>query len=103
MWIRGLISELGIEQKIINAFCDSQNAIHLCQNQVFHERTKHIDVRLHFIRDIIENGVVRVMKIHTSKNPTDMLTKHVPVAKFNVYLDLLQVKEYREGNGKELY
>lgn len=76
MWIRGLISELGIEQKTIEVFCDSYSAFQLCKNQVFHKRTKHIDVRLHFIRDIIEDGVVRVvMKIHTSENPADMLTK----------------------------
>ncbi|GKD78440.1 retrovirus-related pol polyprotein from transposon TNT 1-94 [Tanacetum coccineum] len=49
----------------------------LAKNQVYHARTKHTDVRYHFIREILEKGGVRIQKIHTSENPTDMLTKVV--------------------------
>ncbi|GJW86312.1 retrotransposon protein, putative, ty1-copia subclass [Tanacetum coccineum] len=51
------------------------SAIHLAKNQVYHVRTKYIDVRYHFIREILEEGRVGIQKIHTSKNPADMLTK----------------------------
>ena len=51
---------------------------------MFHERTKHIDVRYHFIRGAVAKGDVKVCKISTHDNPTDMLTKHVPVAKFEL-------------------
>ncbi|GJX06449.1 retrovirus-related pol polyprotein from transposon TNT 1-94 [Tanacetum coccineum] len=54
------------------------SAIHLAKNQVYHARTKHIDVRYHFIREILEEGGVRIQKVHTSKNPADMLTKTPP-------------------------
>ncbi|GKB23950.1 hypothetical protein Tco_0863351 [Tanacetum coccineum] len=56
----------------------SQSAIHLAKNQVYHSRTKHIDVQYHFIREILEEGGVRIKKVHTSKNPMDMLTKTPP-------------------------
>ena len=47
-----------------------------------HERTKHIDVRYHFIQDVIAEGDVKVCKISTHDNLADMMTKPVPVAKF---------------------
>ena len=72
-------------------YCDSQSAIHLSKNSMFHERTKHIDVRLHFVRDIISSNVVKVEKISTLVNPADMLTKAIPVGKFEEALNLLNV------------
>ena len=58
IWLQGLLRELGIEQEGITVFCDSQSAIQLVKNQVYHARTKHIDVRYHFVRDITEKGGV---------------------------------------------
>ena len=58
---------------------------------MYHERTKHIDVRFHFVRDIVEKEEVEIVKVHTSENPADMLTKSVPVSKFRHCLDLLGV------------
>ena len=63
----------------------------MSKNTVFHERTKHMRVRYDFIRDIIDEGEIEVVKIHTSRNPTDILTKVVPVSKFNAALSLLKV------------
>ncbi|CAA7015794.1 unnamed protein product [Microthlaspi erraticum] len=68
------------------------SAICLSKNRVFHERTKHMAVKYNFIRDIIEEGTVEVVKIHTSRNPADILTKVVPVSKFREALDLLRVR-----------
>ena len=72
-------------------FCDSQRDIHLAKNQVYHARTKHIDVRYHFVREIIEEGGVLVQKIKTDDNPADMLTKVVTTIKFNHCLDLINI------------
>ncbi|GJW78500.1 retrovirus-related pol polyprotein from transposon TNT 1-94 [Tanacetum coccineum] len=91
IWLQGLLGELGIKQKCVTMHSDSQSAIHLAKNQVYHARTKHIDVRYHFIREILEESGVRIQKIHTSKNPADMLTKVVAGIKFNYCLDLINV------------
>lgn len=64
-WMRGIISELGISQEQITVYCDNQSAIHLSKHQVYHERSKHIDVKLHFIRDTISKGEVKLEKIST--------------------------------------
>ena len=91
IWLQGLLDDLGVGQKQVTIFCDSQSAIHLAKNQVYHARTKHIDVRYHFMREIIEEGGVLVQKIKTDENPADMLTKVVTAIKFNHCLDLINI------------
>ncbi|XP_073154150.1 secreted RxLR effector protein 161-like [Henckelia pumila] len=93
LWIKGFVFELGFDQKMVTIFYDSQSAIHLSKNYVFHERTKHIDVRLHFLRDIITQGVVNIQKIDTLVNPTDMMTKVIPVNKLRGALRMLNLLE----------
>lgn len=91
LWLKGITSEFGIEQKKVEIFCDSQSALCLARNSVFHERTKHIDVRLHFIRDVMADGSIIVTKIGTLENPADILTKAVPVKKFEEGRSCLRV------------
>ena len=90
--MKGLYAELCGVNSCINLYCDSQSAIYLTKDQMFHERTKHIDVRYHFIRGIVANGDVKICKISTHDNPADMLTKPVPVAKFELCSNLVGVK-----------
>ncbi|PHT59787.1 hypothetical protein CQW23_02150 [Capsicum baccatum] len=56
---------------------------------MFHKKTKHIDVRYHFVREIIARGDIVVSKINTHDNPADMMTKTLPSAKFEHCLDLI--------------
>ena len=58
---------------------------------MFHKKTKHIDVRYHFVRKIIARGVIVVRKISAHDNPADMMTKTLPSAKFEHCLDLVGV------------
>lgn len=91
IWLKGLVNELERKTIRVTVWCDSQSAICLFKNQVFHERTKHIDIRLHYIRDIIDQKLIEVKKVPTEDNPADMLTKVVPTTKFAHYLDLVNV------------
>ena len=58
---------------------------------MFHEMTKHIDVRMYFIRDVIAHGAIVVKKISSMDNPVDMMIKPIPTVKFRHYLDLIGV------------
>ena len=59
----------------VNIAVDNQSAIMLSKNPVFHQRSKHIDIRYHFIRDFITKGLIVVYYIESSKNTADMFTK----------------------------
>ncbi|GJX53566.1 retrovirus-related pol polyprotein from transposon TNT 1-94 [Tanacetum coccineum] len=87
IWLKGLIEDLGFSQDQVTVFCDSMSAIFLATDQVYHDRTKHIDVRYHFIR--IERRI-KVKKIGTQDNPADVFTKPVPLSKFRHCLRFAQ-------------
>ncbi|CAJ2642413.1 unnamed protein product [Trifolium pratense] len=93
IWLKGMIGEMGISQGCMKIHCDNQSAIHLANHQVYHERTKHIDIRLHFVRDMIETKEIMVEKIASEENPADMFTKSLPRAKFKHCLDLINFVE----------
>jgi len=88
VWLKGLFAELCGVDSCIGLFCDSQSAICLTKDQMFHERTKHIDVKYHYVHDVISQGKLKVCKISTHDNPADMMTKPVPVAKFELLVGL---------------
>ncbi|CAM8924307.1 unnamed protein product [Rhodiola kirilowii] len=88
IWLKGLVSDLGLHHDQAIVYCDSLSAICLAKDQVHHERTKHIDVRYHFLRG---EKRIKVMKVCTADNPDDMFTKPVPHGKFKHCLDLLNV------------
>ena len=83
IWLQGLLVELGFDQVMNVLHSDSQNAIHLAKNLAFHSRTKYIDLRYH-IRSLIEEGMLKLVKITCSKNPTNMLTKSVTTEKLEL-------------------
>lgn len=91
VWLKGLVEELGFGQKTVEIICDSQSAIALSKNAVFHERTKHVAQKYHFGRDLICKGIVAVLKIPTAYNPADILTKVLPVYKVKEALKMLRV------------
>lgn len=90
-WLRGLVSELELRQESVTIHCDSSSAMQLSKNPKYHERTKHIDVRMHFIREEISTGVVDVVKIPSEINPVEMLTKPLLIIKFINSLNLIGV------------
>lgn len=72
-------------------FCDNQGAVCLSKDKKFHERTKNIDVKFHFIRDVVRDKKLCVEKVHTDDNAIVFFTKIVPGSKFHKCLKLLSV------------
>ena len=75
LWMKKFLSELGFKQQRYVLFCDSQSAIHLAKNSAFHSRSKHIEVKYHWIRETLNGKLLELEKIHTDDNGSDMFTK----------------------------
>jgi Reverse transcriptase (RNA-dependent DNA polymerase) len=92
LWLKSLISQIfGPLTYPIDILCDNQSAIALAQDHQYHARSKHIDVRFHFIRWVIERGAIRLTFCPTAEMVADVLTKALPSPKvkhFAAYLGL---------------
>jgi len=84
MWIKQFLSEMGITPettnlhgKPIEVFGDNQGSIRLAENPVYHARTKHIDIQHHYVRELIENNLIKVLYKATQDMLADFLTKGV--------------------------
>lgn len=73
--MKRFLQELVQEKYKYTVYCDSQSAIHLSKNSSFHSKLKHIDLRYHYIHDMLESQQQQVEKIHTEDNLSDMMTK----------------------------
>ena len=84
IWLQRFMGELGKEHDMGTLHSDSQSATYLAKNSAFHSTTKHIQLKYHFIRSVLEDGELKLEKIHTTKNPADMLTKVVTKEKLRI-------------------
>ena len=84
IWLHGFLDELGKKQKMGILHNDSQSAIFLAKNLIFHSKSKHIQTKYHFICYLVEDKLVILEKICGSKNLTDILTKGVTIEKLKL-------------------
>ena len=79
IWLRQMLKELNFSCDSIQISVDNQSAIKLANNSEFHERSKHIDVRFHFVRDVINRKELEVSYVQSQFQLADIFTK--PLAK----------------------
>ena len=80
-----LLGELGYSLKPIPICGDNQGSIFIASNPVTEKRSKHIDIRFHYIREVIERKLAEVFFINGDKNPADLLTKNLGSVKFLLF------------------
>ena len=90
IWLKGLLSELGFPSSIpMTLFCDNQAAMHIAANPVFHERTKHIDVDCHFIRQQVQSQIIQTHYVRSHDQLADVFIKSLTSAHFHRLLSKL--------------
>ncbi|GJY44459.1 putative ribonuclease H-like domain-containing protein [Tanacetum coccineum] len=82
LWIQNQFMDYGYNFMNTKIYIDNNSAICIVKNHVYHSRTKHIDIRHHFIRDCYEKKLINVDHIHTDDNVADLLTKPFDVGRF---------------------
>lgn len=92
IYLKTLLSDICNCNYTVLIFNDNQGAQKLTENPLFHKRTKHIDVRYHFVREAVANKLVKIVYLSTSEMPADLLTKSLSGAKHNYFLKLLGIQ-----------
>ncbi|GJZ57374.1 hypothetical protein Tco_0612868 [Tanacetum coccineum] len=82
MWMMTHLKDYGFNYNKIPLYCDSQSAIAISCNSVQHSRTKHINVRYHFIKELVERGIIELHFVKTGYQLADMFTKALPKERF---------------------
>ena len=77
-----MLVDYGIDQDTLTIYCDNTSAINISKNLVQHSKTKHIDIRHHFIRELVENKFVVIKHVATDMQLVDIFTKALDASRF---------------------
>ncbi|GJX09579.1 hypothetical protein Tco_0199438 [Tanacetum coccineum] len=83
LWMQNQLLDYGFNFMNTEIHIDNESTICIVKNPVLHSKTKHIQIRHHFIRDCYEQRLINVVKVHTDDNVADLLTKGFDLARFN--------------------
>ena len=92
IWLRKLLTGLfDLEMEATTILCDNQSCIKMTENPVFHDRSKHIEIRYHYIRDMVQRGALKLLYVSTDEQVADVLTKPLSRVKFEHFRDKLGI------------
>jgi len=83
IWLKNQLMDYGVKLERVPLYCDNTSAINLTKNQIQHSKTKHIEIRHHFIRDHIQKGDIKIMFVKTENQLADLFTKPLARDRFN--------------------
>ena len=92
IWLWKLLTGLfDLEMEAITILCDNQNCIKMIENPVFHDKSKHIEIRYHYIHDMVQRGAIKLQYVSMDEHEADVLTKPLSHVKFEHFWDKLGV------------
>src|SRR4030066_1487195 len=75
VWMKQMLKEYNVEQDVMTLYCDNLSAINISKNPIQHSRTKQIDIRHHFIRDLVEDKIVTLEHVATEEQIADIFRR----------------------------
>ncbi|GKB35792.1 retrovirus-related pol polyprotein from transposon TNT 1-94 [Tanacetum coccineum] len=102
LWMRSQLTDYGLGFNKIPMYYDNKSAIALCCNNVQHSRSKHIDIRFHFIKEQVENGVVELYFVNTEYQLADIFTKALCRERIEFLINKLGMRSFTPETLKQL-
>ncbi|GJY58040.1 retrovirus-related pol polyprotein from transposon TNT 1-94 [Tanacetum coccineum] len=102
LWMISQLTHYGFGFNKIPMYCDNKSAIALCCNNVQHSRSKHIDIRFHFIKEHVENGEIELYFVNTEYQPTDIFTKALGQNRIEFLINKLGMRSFTSETLKKL-
>ncbi|GKA56334.1 retrovirus-related pol polyprotein from transposon TNT 1-94 [Tanacetum coccineum] len=102
LWMRSQLTDYGFGFNKIPMYCDNKSAIALCCNNVQHSRSKHIDIRFHFIKEHVENGVIELYFVNTEYQLADIFTKALGRNRIEFLINKLGMRSFMPETLKQL-
>nr|GEV11462.1 retrovirus-related Pol polyprotein from transposon TNT 1-94 [Tanacetum cinerariifolium] len=102
IWMRSQLTDYGIGFNKIPMYCDNKNAIALCCNNAQHSRSKHIDIRYHFIKEHVENEVIKLYFVNTEYQLADLFTKALGRDRVEFLINKLGMRSFTPKTLKQL-
>ncbi|GKA45020.1 retrovirus-related pol polyprotein from transposon TNT 1-94 [Tanacetum coccineum] len=102
LWMRSQLTDYGFGFNKIPMYCDNKSAIALCCNNIQQSRSKHIDIRFHFIKEHVENGVIELYFVNTEYQPEDIFTKALGQERIEFMINKLGMQNFTPKTLKQL-
>ncbi|GKA17888.1 hypothetical protein Tco_0697725 [Tanacetum coccineum] len=102
LWMRSQLTDYGLGFNKILMYCDNKSVIALCCNNVQHSRSKHIDIRFHFIKEKVENEVVELYFVNMKYQLADIFTKALGRERFKFLINKLGIRSFTTETLKQL-
>ncbi|GKD65137.1 retrovirus-related pol polyprotein from transposon TNT 1-94 [Tanacetum coccineum] len=102
LWMRSQLTDYGLGFNKIPMYCDNKSAIALSCNNVQHSRSKHIDIRFHFINEHVENGVIELYFVNTEYQLADIFTKALAIERIEFLINKLGMRSFTPETLKQL-
>ncbi|GJZ56267.1 putative RNA-directed DNA polymerase, partial [Tanacetum coccineum] len=95
IWILEILTELNVKYKTpVDMFCDNNAAMQIAANPVFHERTKHFEIDLFFLREKFSEGIFKTIKVKSKNNVSNLFTKRLPIQVHKKFCDQLHLVDH---------
>ena len=92
-WLVKLLEDFEVTTSSVKLLCDNQAALHIASNPTFHERTKHIDIDCHFVRERVQSGLLKLIHVKTQHQLADVVTRPLNTSSFKFIMSKLGIKD----------